>query len=240
MTVIQVHAHVQAADRTMRKVVALAAIQQDLAGRHSRRCATPTSAWDIDRERDAVGQVWGPSCAGRSPQTRRRPAFSRRYGSRIRSRSPPRWPSSQPCCTTRGPARGAVSALAHRLQMRQAAAGGPSPGRDLTREEQARRRTTPCARRRALIRPAAFRGLVGGSCPSGRAGPTLSLGRPASAVAGQGRAHARKCSRREGVRRTRLATGAASSCSAKPTTRRHPTRRSSGMARPSTRHRPLS
>ncbi|MGR6913621.1 hypothetical protein ACU635_05150 [[Actinomadura] parvosata] len=58
MTVIQVRTLVQASDRNMRQVVALAALQQDLAGRQLSTLRNTYPAWDIDRERDAAGQVW--------------------------------------------------------------------------------------------------------------------------------------------------------------------------------------
>ncbi|MEV0633246.1 hypothetical protein [Nonomuraea wenchangensis] len=58
MTVIPVRALVQVADRNMRQVVASAALQQDLAGRQLSTLRNTYPAWDIDRERDAAGQVW--------------------------------------------------------------------------------------------------------------------------------------------------------------------------------------
>ncbi|WP_188194529.1 hypothetical protein [Nonomuraea sp. SYSU D8015] len=54
----EVHGPVQAAGQNVRQVVAMAVIQQGLAGRQLSTLRNTYPAWDIDREQDASGQVW--------------------------------------------------------------------------------------------------------------------------------------------------------------------------------------
>jgi hypothetical protein len=69
MTAIQAPAIVQAAERNMRPIRALAVVQQDLAGRQLSTLRNTYPAWDIHCEWDAVGQVWWRTAKLRRPVT---------------------------------------------------------------------------------------------------------------------------------------------------------------------------